>query len=71
VYLEPNATDGGNYSQPMYMPTYCVGGSANNPDWGQTNYDNYGSALLVAFALITTEGWSSTVRRITLVASQS
>jgi hypothetical protein len=32
---------------------------SDTPDWGQTNFDNAGSALLNSFWMYTTEGWSS------------
>lgn len=37
----------------------CVGG--NNPDWGQTHFDDIWSAMLNAFVISTQQGWSATL----------
>jgi Ion transport protein len=32
-----------------------------NPDWGQTSFDNIAYAMLTSYVLVTTEGWTSTL----------
>jgi hypothetical protein len=52
----------------VMMNTYCAM-YPQNPDYGQTSYDNIGYGMLTAYVLVTTEGWSSTVSSIVVLAS--
>ena len=36
---------------------YICQGNFKNPDWGVTNFDNFGSSFLMVFQITTLEGW--------------
>jgi len=40
-------------------PTYNCIESSSNPNYGYTNYDNFGSALLCSFRLMTQDYWEN------------
>jgi len=43
---------------------YICGKMIANPDYGTTNFDNIGSAFLMAFQIVTMEGWSDIMQNL-------
>lgn len=52
----------GNVTSVVSAAMTCMRGE--NPDWGMTNFDNIGSAVLTGYVILTTEGWSDTMYRV-------
>lgn len=43
----------------MVVPVDTLCRRGENPDWGQTNFDNVGAGMLTGYVVLTTEGWSA------------
>lgn len=49
----------GGYQCELYNPEYyCSKQFWEGPNWGITNFDNFGLAMLTVFQCVTLEGWT-------------